>query len=136
MKKDDCIFCKLANGDIPTNTIYEDDDFRIFLDAAPATKGHCLIVPKEHFDNLEQLDDAVGAKVFPLARKMMKLLKEKLSWDGFNVVQNNGEVAGQTVFHFHTHLIPRYINDGQDLVMKPSEPKEGELAAVLNEIVS
>ena len=67
---------------------------------------------------------------------MMKLLKEKLSWDGFNVVQNNGEVAGPAVFHFHTHLIPRYINDGQDLVMKPSEPKEGELAAVLNEIVS
>ena len=136
MKKDDCIFCKLANGEIPTNTIYEDDDFRVFLDAAPATRGHCLIVPKEHFDDLEELDDAVSAKVLPLARKMMKLLKEKLSWDGFNVVQNNGRVAGQTVFHFHTHLIPRYNNDGQHLDMKPSEPKEGELEAVLKQIVS
>jgi len=136
MRKDDCIFCKLANGDIPTNTIYEDSDFRVFLDAAPATKGHCLIVPKEHFDNLEELSDDVASKVFPLAKKMMKLLKEKLGWDGFNVVQNNGEVAGQTVFHFHTHLIPRYIDDGQNLNMKPSSPKEGELEEVLNLIVS
>ena len=63
MRKDDCIFCKLANGDIPTNTIYEDSDFRVFLDAAPATKGHCLIVPKEHFDNLEELSDDVASKV-------------------------------------------------------------------------
>ena len=136
MKKDDCIFCKLANGDIPTNTIYEDDDFRVILDAAPATRGHCLIIPKDHFNDLEELDDDVASKVFPLARKMMKLLKEKLSWDGFNVVQNNGRVAGQTVFHFHTHLIPRYNDDGQDFVMKPSEPKEGELEAVLKQIVS
>ena len=136
MRKDDCIFCKLANGDIPTNTIYEDSDFRVFLDAAPATKGHCLIVPKEHFDNLEELSDDVASKVFPLAKKMMKLLKEKLGWDGFNVVQNNGEIAGQTVFHFHTHLIPRYIDDGQNLNMKPSSPKEGELEEVLNLIVS
>jgi histidine triad (HIT) family protein len=136
MKKDDCIFCKLANGEIPTNTIYEDNDFRVFLDAAPATKGHCLIVPKEHFDNLEELSDDVASKVVPLAKKMMKLLKEKLGWDGFNVVQNNGEVAGQTVFHFHTHLIPRYIDDGQNLNMKPSSPKEGELEEVLNLIVS
>ena len=114
MKKDDCIFCKLANGQIPTNTIYEDDDFRVFLDAAPATRGHCLIVPKEHFDDLEDLDDKVAAKVLPLAKKIMKLLKEKLGWEGFNVVQNNKELAGQTVFHFHMHLIPRYKGDGNE----------------------
>ena len=134
MKKDDCIFCKLANGIIPTNTIYEDDDFRVFMDAAPATKGHCLIVPKEHFDNLEEIDDAVAAKVLPLAKKIMKHLKEKLSWDGFNVMQNNGEVAGQTVFHFHMHLIPRYNDDGQNLIMKQLSPKEGELEALTKEI--
>ncbi len=136
MKKDDCIFCKLANGDIPTNTIYEDDDFRVFLDAAPATRGHCLIVPKEHFANLEELDDGIAAKVFPLAKKMMKLLKDKLSWDGFNVVQNNGEVAGQSVFHFHTHLIPRYKDDGQNILWKPGSPDDGELEALVREIVS
>ncbi len=136
MKKDDCIFCKLANGDIPTNTIYEDDDFRVFLDASPATKGHCLIVPKEHFDNLADLDDTVAAKVLPLAKKIMKLLLDKLGWDGFNLVQNNGEVAGQTVFHFHMHLIPRYINDGQDINWKPGSPEKEVLEDILKEIVS
>ena len=136
MKKDDCIFCKLANGDIPTNTIYEDNDFRVFLDASPATKGHCLIVPKEHFDDLGELDDTVGAKVMPLAKKMMLLLKKKLGWEGFNVVQNNGELAGQTIFHFHMHLIPRYKDDGQNLEMKHASPAEGELETVLGEIVS
>ena len=136
MKKDDCIFCKLANGDIPTNTIYEDDDFRVFLDASPATKGHCLIVPKEHFDNLADLDDTVAAKVLPLAKKIMKLLSDKLGWDGFNLVQNNGEVAGQTVFHFHMHLIPRYKNDGQDINWKPGSPEKEVLEDILKEIVS
>ncbi len=136
MKKDDCIFCKLANGDIPTNTIYEDDDFRVFLDASPATKGHCLIVPKEHFDNLADLDDTVAAKVLPLAKKIMKLLSDKLGWDGFNLVQNNGEVAGQTVFHFHMHLIPRYKNDGQDINWKPGSPEKEVLEGILKEIVS
>lgn len=136
MKKDDCIFCKLANGQIPTNTIYEDDDFRVFLDAAPATRGHCLIVPKEHFDDLEDLDEKVAAKVLPLAKKIMKLLKEKLGWEGFNVVQNNKELAGQTVFHFHMHLIPRYTGDGQNLLWKPGKPAEGELQEILDEINS
>lgn len=136
MKKDDCIFCKLANGVIPTNTIYEDDDFRVFLDAAPATKGHCLIVPKEHFDDLESLDENIAAKVFPLAKKMMNLLKEKLNWDGFNIVQNNREIAGQTVFHFHTHLIPRYKGDGQTIAWKPTSPEDGVLEALVKEIVS
>ncbi len=136
MKKDDCIFCKLANGDIPTNTIYEDSDFRVFLDAGPATKGHCLIVPKEHFDDLENIDDSVASKVMPLAKKIMKLLKEKLSWDGFNVVQNNGEAAGQTVFHFHVHLIPRYKDDGQKILWKPQSPEDGELETLCKTIVS
>ena len=134
MKKDDCIFCKLANGDIPTNMIYSDDDFAVIMDAAPATKGHCLIIPKEHAANLEELDDGIAAKVMPLAKKMMKLLKEKLHWDGFNVVQNNNEIAGQTVFHFHVHLIPRYNGDGQDLTMKPIGLTEEEIKNVFSQI--
>ncbi|MBO4905011.1 MAG: HIT family protein [Lachnospiraceae bacterium] len=134
MKKDDCIFCKLANGDIPTNMIYSDDDFAVIMDAAPATKGHCLIIPKEHAANLEELDDGIAAKVMPLAKKMMKLLKEKLHWDGFNVVQNNNEIAGQTVFHFHVHLIPRYNGDGQDLTMKPIGLKEEEIKNIFSQI--
>ncbi len=131
MKKDDCIFCKLANGDIPTNTIYEDEDFRVILDASPATKGHALILPKNHFDNLYELDDETAAKVFVLAKKMATKMTEKLGCDGFNLVQNNGEVAGQTVFHFHLHLIPRYKNDGQEILWTPTTPKDEDQKAIV-----
>jgi len=124
MKKDDCIFCKLANGDIPTNTIYEDEDFRVILDAAPATKGHALILPKNHFANIYELDEETAAKVFVLAKKMATKMTEKLGCDGFNLVQNNGEVAGQTVFHFHLHLIPRYKDDNQKILWEPTSPSD------------
>jgi len=135
MVKDDCIFCKLANGDIPTRTLYEDADFRVFMDASPATKGHCLIVPKQHFDNLEYIDDDVASKILPLAKKMMKTLKEKLGCKGLNLVQNNGELAGQTVFHFHMHIIPRYEDDGQKIGWKMPGATDQELDDTMNQIV-
>ena len=121
MKKDDCIFCKLANGIIPTNSIYEDGDFNVILDAAPATKGHALILPKEHADNLYELPDETAAKAMVLAKKLAKNMTAKLNCAGFNLVQNNGTVAGQTVFHFHLHLIPRYEDDGQYINWKPMQ---------------
>lgn len=110
--KDDCIFCMIASGKIPSATIYEDSHFRVFLDINPVTKGHCLIVPKEHFENIYELDAETAAKVFSLATMLSRTLKKALKCDGMNIVQNNGTVAGQTVFHFHMHLIPRYDNDG------------------------
>lgn len=122
MRKDDCIFCKLANGIIPTNSIYEDDDFMVILDAAPATKGHALILPKEHADNLYELPDETAEKVLVLAKKLAKNMTQKLGCDGLNLVQNNGTVAGQTVFHFHLHMIPRYKDDGQEIVWQPTQP--------------
>lgn len=127
MKKEDCIFCKLANGIIPTNSIYEDEDFNVILDAAPATKGHALILPKEHADNLYELPEETAAKVLVLAKKMATHMTEKLGCDGFNVVQNNGTVAGQTVFHFHMHLIPRYKEDGQKIAWAPQDMTAEEL---------
>ncbi len=127
MKKDDCIFCKLANGIIPTNSIYEDEDFNVILDAAPATKGHALILPKEHADNLFELSEEMAAKVLVLAKKLATHMTEKLGCDGLNVVQNNGTVAGQTVFHFHMHLIPRYNNDEQKIAWAPREVAAEEL---------
>lgn len=111
MKDENCIFCKLANGEIPTATLYEDEDFRVILDASPASKGHALILPKEHFKDLYELDDETAAKVLVLAKKMITKLTGVLGCDGYNIVQNNGEAAGQTVFHFHMHLIPRYKDD-------------------------
>ena len=111
MKDDNCIFCKLANGQIPTNSIYEDDDFNVILDASPATKGHALILPKEHYANIFEIDEEILGKAAKLAKKIMIKEKDNLKCDGYNLLQNNGEVAGQTVFDFHMHLIPRYESD-------------------------
>lgn len=130
MKDENCIFCKIAGGEIPSRTIYEDEEFRVILDLAPATKGHALILPKNHYKNLYELSDETAAKVFPLAKKMANVMTQKLGCDGFNIIQNNNQIAGQTVFHFHVHLIPRYNDDGQNLVMKPTETTDTELDAV------
>lgn len=118
MRDDNCIFCKIAAGEIPSATLYEDDDFRVILDIEPASKGHALILPKEHYANLYELDDKLAAKAMVLAKKMVTKLTDILGCDGYNVVQNNGTVAGQTVFHFHMHLIPRYQGDGVKLGWK------------------
>lgn len=127
MRDDNCIFCKIANGDIPSKALYEDDDFKVILDLGPATKGHALILPKNHYANIYKLPDEAASKAMLLAKKMTIRMTEKLNCDGFNLVQNNGEDAGQTVFHFHLHLIPRYKNDGQTLGWKSMEPTPEEL---------
>lgn len=128
--KDDCIFCKLANGVYPTNAIYEDDEFKVILDNGPATKGHALILPKEHYANLYELPDETAGKVMILAKKLATKMTDRLGADGFNLVQNNNTCAGQTVFHFHFHLIPRYENDGQNILWNPTEPSAEELAEI------
>ena len=121
MKKDDCIFCKIANGEIPAATLYEDEMFRVILDLNPASKGHALILPKDHAANLFELPEEVAEKALPLAKKIGGKLVKGLGADGFNVVQNNGECAGQTVFHFHMHLIPRYAGDNAGVSWTPGE---------------
>ena len=101
MKQDDCIFCKIVAGEIPSQTLYEDEKFKVILDVGPATRGHALILPKNHYANLYELPEEDAAEAMKLAKRMMIKMTEKLNCDGFNIVQNNGEVAGQTVFHFH-----------------------------------
>ena len=118
MRDENCIFCKLANGGIVTNAIYEDEDFKVILDNAPATKGHALILPKQHFANLYEIDDEIAAKAMKLAKRVVEHETEVLGCQGYNLLQNNGVVAGQTVFHFHMHLIPRYENDGNADVLE------------------
>ena len=130
MKDSNCIFCKLANGEFPTNSIYEDDNFNVILDNGPATKGHCLILPKEHYANLFELPEETAAGAMKLAKKLASKLVDTLDADGLNLVQNNGEAAGQTVNHFHLHLIPRYKEDGQNILWKPTEPSAEELKAL------
>ena len=117
MKDDNCIFCKLANGDIPTNTLYEDEAFRVILDGSPAVKGHALVIPKNHFANIYEMDDETVGGAAVVAKKMAGKIAQTLGCDGLNVLQNNGEAAGQTVFHYHVHLIPRYEGDDAQIRM-------------------
>ena len=130
MRKDNCIFCKIINGEIPSHVLYEDEQFKVILDVNPATKGHALILPKEHYANLYELPEETAADAMKLAQRMMRKMTEKLDCDGFNIVQNNGEAAGQTVFHFHMHLIPRYKNDGEILKYSAGDPGPEELERI------
>jgi len=132
MVKDDCIFCKIANGQVPSKTLYEDEKFRVILDLAPATKGHALILPKNHAANLYELPEDVASEVLVLAKKMVAKMTVALKCGGFNLVQNNGVVAGQTVSHFHLHLIPRYEDDGQKINWMPLEMSQEQLEEIKN----
>ena len=128
--EDNCIFCKIANGEIPSATVYEDETFRAILDLSPAAKGHTLILPKAHAANLFELPDETAAKALMLAKRLGALLKEGLHADGLNVVQNNGEAAGQTVLHFHMHLIPRYKDDHAGILWEPGKTTPEEMEEI------
>lgn len=134
MKDNNCIFCKIANGEIPSRTIYENDLFRVILDNGPATEGHALVLPKDHYANLFEIPADTAAEAMKTAQTVAAMLKEKLHADGLNLVQNNGETAGQTVHHFHMHIIPRYKGDGQNILWKPGHPSDQELDAVFGRI--
>lgn len=127
MKKQDCIFCKIVSGEIPSETIYENSKFKVIMDIAPANKGHVLILPKEHFDNIYDIDTATAGELFQLAAMTARALKSVLDCDGMNILQNNGTVAGQTVFHFHMHIIPRYEGDTVNVGWKELSYEDGEM---------
>ena len=134
MKDNNCIFCKIANGEFSSYTLYEDEDFRVIFDINPATKGHALILPKEHYKNLFELDDKTAAKALVVAKKVATALSNELGCDGFNLLQNNGELAGQTVFHFHIHLIPRYKDDSFSFSTSHGKIDEEEAANLAKKI--
>ena len=134
MTKDDCIFCKLANGVFPTNSIYEDENFNVILDVSPANRGHALILPKQHFDNIFEIDDETASKIMPLAKKIATAVKKVTGCDGVNVQQNNGTAAGQSVFHLHVHISPRFDDDKFKLVWDPKSFSDEELAATAEEL--
>jgi len=136
MKDDNCIFCKIANGEIPSSTVYEDEDFRVILDLGPASKGHALILPKNHYKDLCEADPEIAGKLFPLAGRIGAAMKKGLGASGFNVVQNNGTSAGQTVFHLHVHIIPRYEGGPSMVAWEPGEEAPEVLAATAQTIKS
>lgn len=134
MKDSSCIFCKIANGEIPSETIYEDDYFRAILDLGPASKGHTLILPKEHYGDICDADTAILSKAFPLAARIGMAAKSALGATGFNVVQNNGTSAGQTVFHLHIHVIPRYEGDSAMVTWTPGQDSGKEMKTTAKKI--
>lgn len=134
MRDDNCIFCKILAGDIPSYKIFEDDEFAVILDAGPATRGHALIIPKEHYRDLYEMPEELAAKAFVLGKKLIVPLKKILGAAGYNLVQNNGEAAGQTVPHFHLHLIPRYPNDNSGMGWNMGKLESDEAEAILREI--
>ena len=131
----DCIFCKIANGEIPSATVYEDEEFRVILDVSPASRGHALILPKAHFRDLYDITEEQAQKAMALAKRIGSKMKEALGCDGLNILQNSEVAAGQTVFHFHMHLIPRYDGDNVQIKWIPGslseEDKEDILGAML-----
>ena len=133
--KDDCIFCKIIKGEIPSFTVYEDEDFKVILDRFPGAAGHVLIIPKTHYSDMFELSEEAAAKLYPLAKKIAERVKEVTGSEGINIVQNNGEAAGQSVYHFHLHIIPRKMGDG--IILNKSSNMDttiDELEAIWHEL--
>ena len=128
-----CIFCKIINGEIPCYKVYEDDKVLAFLDISQASKGHTLIVPKTHFANMLECDEETVAYMYKIANKLGNQIVNSLGAKGMNILTNINEVAGQTVKHFHIHLLPRYNDeDGVKIDFISSNPSKEDLESVLN----
>lgn len=134
MKEKNCLFCKIAHEEVESATIFESNDFMVILDKFPSGIGHTLILVKEHIENIYDLDGETAGKLFALTTVVAKALKKVLQCDGLNILQNNGAVAGQTVMHFHLHLIPRFENDGIDFKWKTQEFSDKQLINLVDEI--
>ena len=131
----DCIFCKIVRGDIPCHKVYEDDDVLAFLDISQTTKGHTLVISKEHFRNLLYVPKDILAKVMGAAQKIAQAQVASLGAKGVNIINNTNEVAGQTVMHFHFHVIPRYSNeDALRLEFNSNKIEKLSLPAIAAEI--
>lgn len=130
----DCLFCKIANGEIPSSTLYEDDDVRVILDISPAAYGHALVIPKTHTPSALEADDALLAKVYAIAKRVGRRQMDVLNAKGVNLIANCGEGAGQTIDHFHVHVIPRFPEDGaKDGLTISQKPLEAPDFAALAE---
>ena len=136
MHNDHCIFCKLASGEFASATVYEDNLFRAILDISPATKGHTLVIPKRHMANLFELDGKELEKALSVIQKIATAVQKTMNCDGINVLQNNGIAAGQSVFHLHFHIIPRYDNDEIIIPWKQLSYAEGEADVLAGKIAS
>jgi len=129
-----CIFCKIIDGEILSTTVYEDEYFLVIMDISPAAKGHTILIAKKHIENIFEMDENTASKALVVAAKVAKAMKEELKCDGLNILQNNGEAAGQTVFHFHMHLIPRYKKDSVTITWEKTGYGDGEVEDIAEAI--
>ena len=131
----DCLFCRIVEGDIPAVKIYETQDILAFFDAFPAAKGHCLVIPKGHYESIDFVPDNVISSIFTLAKKIVRLQKKIFNINDVNLLQNNGREAGQTVFHMHLHIIPRFKNDNVNLSWKENAyENDNEILTIANKM--
>lgn len=131
----DCIFCKIINGEIPSSKVYEDDNVLAFLDISQTTKGHTLVIPKTHVRNLLEMTDTTASTLFSRVPNIARALQKATGASGMNIINNNEEIAGQTVFHAHIHLVPRYgVDDGIKIEYTTHEPDFDALAQLANQI--
>jgi histidine triad (HIT) family protein len=137
MTNDECIFCKIVAGKLPSEKVYEDDDVVAFLDIAPARPGHTLVVPKDHTEDFMHTPPDLLARVMPKVHKVAEMVMQGLDADGLNIAVFNGPVAGQEVFHLHFHIIPRHEGDGMKIGFGPKKPyAEGQMPVVADKIRS
>lgn len=129
-----CIFCKLVSGNLPTTTVFEDDFLKAIMDISPANKGHVIIIPKTHATDIFNLEDDFVSKAFLLAKKLAITIQDVTGCDGVNILQNNGVAAGQTVFHFHIHIVPRFKEDDITIAWKQQPYKDGEADNIAKKI--
>ena len=130
----DCIFCRIAAGELPSEIVQEDEHTIAFMDINPWTRGHALVIPRRHSRNLYDVDDDDLAHVASAAKRLAVRMRDALACDGVNVLNSTEPAAWQTVFHTHVHVIPRYDDDPLRLPGQPRQPDEGELAQVAREL--
>ncbi len=134
---EDCIFCKIIAGQIPCTKVYEDDRALVFMDVSPLNKGHLLVVPKEHFGNVVEIDPELYGRLYSLVCKMAKAVQASVGPEGMNVMQLNGMAGNQVVPHLHIHLVPRWTGDGLTIcAWEPALGNKEDIAAAAEEIKS
>ena len=129
-----CLFCGIVAGEVPAQIVDSDPYTVAFMDINPATKGHALVVPREHSEDLMDVSDDDLERTMVAARRLARRMREVLDPDGFNVLNSCGAAAWQTVFHFHVHVVPRYEDDPLELPWVPSEGDPEEIAAIADRI--
>jgi histidine triad (HIT) family protein len=130
----DCIFCKIARGEIPSYKVYEDEENLAFLDASPEMEGHTLVIPKKHIENVFDIDKETLEKIIEVSRKVAVLMKENFKVDGVNLANNSGKDAGQVVQHIHFHILPRFENDGKDLKSSGEKSQNKNFEEILKKL--